>query len=135
MSRLTSERHAVPFLPAYENDTFLKLTEPSLTSVTGSAGLLIVLSSSRTSTIRSAEALDIVIITSTIDTIMRLMSICEAYEIMLVSCPVVIAPSAPCPFIIRLAPNHDIKSIEPYTASCMSGPLKASILSARVNSR
>ena len=75
------------------------------------------------------------IITSTIDTIMRLMSICEAYEIMLVSCPVVIAPSAPCPFIIRLAPNHDIKSIEPYTASCMSGPLKASILSARVNSR
>ena len=55
--------------------TFSKSIEPSLTSVRAFSGLVRLLFSVKTSTIRSADSIDIVIITNTIDSIIRLMRI------------------------------------------------------------
>ena len=89
------------------------------------------LSSSRTSTIRSADALAILIITITIDNIIRQLSIVIAYAIRLVSSPVVsvVAPDV----IIILAPNQHKKSIHEYMQNCISGILYATIPSAFKN--
>ena len=75
--------------------------------------------------VRSAAALEIVTITIIIETIIRLIKICIAYDIKLISSPVVIEPPT-----ISLAPNHEISSIHPYIQNCISGLLKAIIFSA-----
>ena len=60
----------------YANFTPLKSMLPSLTAVTGCSGFLMVLSSSKTSATRLAEATDMVTITNIMDINIRLMSIC-----------------------------------------------------------
>ena len=57
-------------------EEYLKLTlsksmEPSFTSVTAFSGLVRLLSSDSTSTIRSADSMDMVIITNTMDSIIK----------------------------------------------------------------
>ena len=59
--------------------TFSKSTEPSLTNLTAFSGLLTVLFSVKTSAIRLADSSDIVIMTNTIDTIIRLLKIIKLY--------------------------------------------------------
>ena len=53
--------------------------EPSFIWVTAFSGLVRLLSSDSTSTIRSADSMDIVIITNTMDSIIRLMRIWKLY--------------------------------------------------------
>ena len=66
------------------------------------------------STIRSVEALDMVIITNTMESIIRLMRICIRYTKRLIRPPVLkpIAELLPEATIIR-APNQEINSILP----------------------
>ena len=56
--------------------TFSKSMEPSLTSITGSAGLCRLLSSTKTWQIRFADSADMVTITYIMEIIIRLISIC-----------------------------------------------------------
>ena len=60
----------------YLKETLSNLISPFSTSITGFSGLLIVLSSSSTSTIRFAAVTDIEIITNIIETIRRLIRTC-----------------------------------------------------------
>ena len=59
----------------YLKFTWLKSIEPSFTSMTGFSGFWRVLSSESTSTIRSADSKDMVIITKIMESIIRLMRI------------------------------------------------------------
>ena len=59
----------------YLKFTWSKSMEPSLTSMTGFSGFCRVLSSERTSTIRSADSRDMVTITKIMETIIRLIRI------------------------------------------------------------
>ena len=78
---------------------------------------------------RSAAVFDIVIITKTIDSIIRLISICIVYVIMLTRFPVIISPPT-----ISFAPSHDETRIHVNTQNCISGLLKASNFSTFVKS-
>ena len=53
--------------------------EPSFTSATAFSGLVRLLSSESTSTMRSADSIDMVIITNTMESIIRLMRIWKLY--------------------------------------------------------
>ena len=55
---------------------------------------------------------------------------------MLMSWPVVMEPGAPAPEpTMSFAPNHDMSSMTAYIQNCIKGELKASIFSARAESR
>ena len=75
MWRSMSERAMRSAFREYLKSTWSKSTEPSGTSVRPPSGLVRSLFSSRTSQMRRALSSDMVIITKTIENIMRLMSI------------------------------------------------------------
>ena len=82
-------------------------------------------SSSRTSTIRSPDALEKVIVTITIANIRRLIRIFAVYENKLISCPVVRFPAT-----IFFAPNHESRIIHEYMQNCIAGATNIIIFSA-----
>ena len=75
MWRSTSARAIRSAFREYLKLTLSKSMEPSFTSVTAFSGLVRLLRSVRTSTIRSADSMDMVIMTNTMESIMRLMRI------------------------------------------------------------
>ena len=98
-------------------------------TITGLSLFFRSLSSLSTSTIRSAEAREIVTMTNTIEIIIKLIRIWEAYVIRLISWPVVIEPET-----IMRAPNRDNVRMLAYIVNCINGLLKAKIFSALVKS-
>ena len=70
--------------------------EPSFTSQTGSAGFFMLLSSLSTSTIRCADSFAIVIITNTIESIIKLLKIWKLYVSIAENCPT----SSASPFVV-----------------------------------
>ena len=79
MCRSTSARAMRSAFLEYLKLTPSKSMEPSFTSVTAFSGLVKLLFSVRTSTIRSADSMDMVIITKTMDRVIRLMRIWKLY--------------------------------------------------------
>ena len=75
MCRSMSDRAYRSAFLEYLKLTWSKSMLPSLTSVRAPAGLVRVLSSLRTSTIRSADSCDMVIMVKTMDSIIRLIRI------------------------------------------------------------
>ena len=109
--------------------------DPSFTSVIGFSPFFKLLSSVKISAIRSAEVLEIVIITNTIESIIRLIKICMVYVNKLINSPV-LSPMAALPPLATtaLAPNQEIKIIQPYTQNCINGIFNANVCSAFVKS-
>ena len=75
MCRSTSDRALRSAFLEYLKLTLSKSIEPSLTSVMAFSGLVRLLCSDSTSTIRSADSIDMAIMTKTIDKLIRLIRI------------------------------------------------------------
>ena len=75
MCRVTSVIEYSTERSSYAKSTCMKSTDPFGTSMTGSAGSVIVGRSSSTSVIRSADATDMVIMTKIMESIIRLIRI------------------------------------------------------------
>ena len=99
-------------MEAYAKLTWSNVIEPSATSLTGSSGFLISVSSSSISAIRRADAPAMESIAYIIASIIRLESTCIVYVNSAVRLPVVRPSAALLPLAtMALAPTHEISSI------------------------